>query len=82
VYSAQLIASGRGKFNNFNYPPPSFYGTLRNAGGAALGFFSEYISFNCGDNKPFNVFGKFAPGLYDIINGGTWYMTGGNVDRC
>jgi hypothetical protein len=82
VYSAQLIASGRGKFHYYNVPPPYFNGTLRNAGGAALGFFGGYIDFNCQDNKPFNVFGKFAPGLYDIINGGTWYMTGGNVDRC
>jgi hypothetical protein len=82
VYSAQLIASGRGKFAQVNYPWPAFNGTLRNAGGAALSFFSGYIDFNCQDNKPFNVFGTYAPALYDLIAGGTWVLTGGNVDGC
>lgn len=82
VYSAQLIASGRGKFARVNYPWPAFNGTLRNAGGAALSFFSSTIDFNCQDNKPFNVFGTFAPAIYDLVNGATWVLVGGRVDGC
>ncbi|HVY52091.1 hypothetical protein FRZ61_24570 [Hypericibacter adhaerens] len=82
IYSAQLIASGRGQFANFNYPPPSFFGTMRSSGGAALGYFGSYIDVKCHDNKPFNIFKDFDPGLYDLISGGTWYLTGGNIDRC
>lgn len=82
IYSAQLIASGRGKFHYVNYPPPAFNGTLRNAGGAALGYFGTYISVNCQDNRPFNIMQNFAPGLYDLVAGATWQIIGGRIDRC
>lgn len=93
TYSARLVASGRAK-THYNPPTNSFSGgfagtsqfriTLRSAQGSSLGLYvsPSYVIF-CQDNYEFVHYWDFNAGLYDLVAGATWEVTGAQtVDRC
>ena len=84
-YSAQLIASGKGHYA-WNSAPLGFALQIRDGGGGVLltgGGLSSDFWVNCNDDKPYIYGTVFNPGLYDLIKGATWQITGWqSVDHC
>jgi hypothetical protein len=76
-YSAQLIASGKAH-NTWNASPLSFAVQLRDAGGGVVLYGGQGSNFwvSCNDNFMYGWGAEFNPGLYDLINGVTWQITG------
>lgn len=71
--------------NSPGYSPLSnFRITLRNAQGAFLGLYvTPGYSISCQDNYDFVHTWDFNAGLYDLVAGATWEVTGvQTVDRC
>lgn len=98
IYSARLVASGKAKSHYFAPPPPGPYAstttgyyplsqfkiTLRSAQGASFGLYATSgYSISCQDNYDFVHTWDFNAGLYDLVAGATWEITGTQtVDRC
>lgn len=67
------------------HPLSNFNIALRNAGQAPLYYFSSrgYYIDTCQDNYDFVVSTQFTAGLYDLVAGATWEITGvQTVDHC
>ena len=85
-YSAQLVASGKAK-PQVPYSGQLYFDIqLLNGQGGLLttisGYSARYI-VDCHDNRPFFQGGGFNPGLYDIVAGAHWQISGVEyVDRC
>ena len=90
VYSAQLIASGKGKSAGYysgvgpTVTTSNFELSLKNAQGATLKLLtSPKYSIVCNDNQPFVQSWEFTPGLYDLVAGATWQIVGNQrIDHC
>jgi len=89
-YTAQLVASGKGRSHEF-YTPPSHYIsssefdlTLRNSSGGSVGYFkSPAYSILCHDNNLFFQTWALDPGVYDLVAGATWQIEGAQqIDGC
>jgi hypothetical protein len=92
TYSARLVASGRARSSPITAgrtptqrSVSQFNLTLRDAQGGSLKgpIPSPHYSISCTDNHEFVHFFDFNPGLYDLVAGATWEISGAQVvDRC
>ena len=96
-YTATLVASGKAKSHEVTAPGPypgsgvslglstsRFDFRLLDAVGGALNLYDGSLySISCNDRYPFNQSWNFNPGLYDLVAGANWQITGiQSVDRC
>jgi hypothetical protein len=85
-FPAQFQGVNGSQVNSPDYYPLSVFNiTLRNAGQAPLYYFSSrgYYINTCQDNYDFVVSTQFTAGLYDLVAGATWEITGvQTVDHC
>jgi hypothetical protein len=89
-YTAQLVASGKGRShenygsNGVFYYSSEFVVTLRNVSGGAVGTLtSPPYSIFCHDNYLFFQTWNIDPGVYDLITGATWQIDGAQlIDGC
>jgi hypothetical protein len=90
-YDATLVASGKAASHGQRPGALDAYlGELyfvitlvNNSGGSLHSQVGSTYWVNCHDNLPFSAGFNFNPGLYDIVAGATWQVSGhGFVDRC
>jgi len=76
-YSAQLIASGKGHYA-WGASPLYFSAQLRDASGGVVLYGGTGSNFwiSCNDNLIYGWGYEFNPGLYDLIKGATWQISG------
>jgi hypothetical protein len=79
-YSAQKIASGRGRTAG---PQPNSMGIhLRDGAGGSLFHWAHNYWVGCRDNHVVVFEKDFPAGLYDIVRGATWEHVGVRINRC
>lgn len=86
-YTATLLASGRAKAHEPYSGQLYFNIRLVNAQGGLLQYVTTYPGnsyiVDCHDNYFFSKGGAFNPGLYDIVAGATWEISGfESMDHC